>query len=133
VSRERLETVQRVYERFAATGELPEDSFEPDYVWDMSTFRGWPERQRYAGVDGAKEFLGDWIGMWDDWEATIEEIHDLGDRVLIVAYQRGCAKTTGVPLDMRYGQIWIFRGERLIRTQSYADPAEAKAAVELLG
>jgi ketosteroid isomerase-like protein len=133
VSRERVETVQRVYEHLMATRELPAEVFEPDYVWDMSTFRGWPERPTYAGFEGATEFLADWVGMWDDWQATIEEIHDLGDRVLIVAYQRGCAKTTGVPLDMRYGQIWVFRGERLIRTESYADPAEAKAAVEPLG
>jgi ketosteroid isomerase-like protein len=133
VSRETVETVRRVYEHLVATRELPEEAFEPDYVWDMSTFGGWPERQTYDGFEGATEFLGDWIGMWDDWEATIEEIHDLGDRVLVLGYQRGCAKTTGVPLDMRYGQVWTFGGEGLIRTQSYADPGEAKAAVGLAG
>ncbi len=57
--------------------------------------------------------------------------HDLGDRVLLVAYQRGCAKTTGVPLDMRFGQVWTFRGEQLIRTENYADPAEALEAAGL--
>jgi ketosteroid isomerase-like protein len=131
VSRERVETVRRIYEHLAATRELPAAPFAPDFVWDMSTFRGWPERPAYDGFEGAVEFLGDWVGMWDDWEATIEEIHDLGDRVLLVAYQRGCAKTTGVPLDMRYAQVWTFRGEQLIRTQSYADSAEALEAAGL--
>jgi ketosteroid isomerase-like protein len=131
VSRERVETVQRVYEHLMATRELPAEAFEPDYVWDMSSFRGWPERPTYDGVEGAREFLGDWLGMWDDWEARIEEIQDVGDRVVLAAYQRGCAKTTGVPLDMRYGQVWSFRGARVIRTETYADPAEARTAAGL--
>jgi ketosteroid isomerase-like protein len=131
VSRERVETVRRIYDHIAATGELPAALFAPDFVWDMSTFQGWLERPAYDGFEGATEFLGDWVGVWDDWEATIEEIHDLGDQVLLVAYQRGCAKTTGVPLDMRFGQVWTFRGEHLIRAETYADPAEALAAAGL--
>ena len=131
MSRERVETVRRAYEHVVATRELPAESFEPDYVWDMSTFRGWPERPTYPGVEGAMEFIGDWVGMWDDWEATIEEVHDLGESVVVVAHQRGCAEATGVPLEMRYGQVWTFRGDRVIRTETYADPAEAKAAAGL--
>ena len=32
---------------------------------------------------------------------------------------------------MRFGQVWTFRGELLIRTETYADPAEALAAAVL--
>jgi hypothetical protein len=32
---------------------------------------------------------------------------------------------------MRFGQVWTFRGETLIRTENYADPAEAMAAAGL--
>ena len=42
----------------------------------------------------------------------------------------GAAKT-GVPLEMRWGQVWTFRGEQLIRTENYADPAEALEAAGL--
>ncbi len=114
-----------------AGGELPAESFESDYVWDMSNFRGWLERPRYEGIEGAREFLDDWVGIWDDWEATIEEIHDLGDRVVVIASQRGSAEAAVVPLEMRYGQVWTFRGERLLRTETFADPAEAMAAAGL--
>jgi ketosteroid isomerase-like protein len=32
---------------------------------------------------------------------------------------------------MRYGQVWSFRGARVIRTETYADPAEARTAAGL--
>jgi ketosteroid isomerase-like protein len=131
VSRERVETVRRIYDHFAATGELPAAPFAPDFVWDMSTFGGWLERPTYDGFEGATEFLGDWVGAWDDWEAELEEVHDADDRVVAVARQHGRAEETGVLLEMRFGQVWTFRGELLIRTETYADPAEALAAAGL--
>jgi ketosteroid isomerase-like protein len=32
---------------------------------------------------------------------------------------------------MRYGQVWTFRGEQVIRVETYADPAEALEAAGL--
>ena len=131
MSRERVETVRRLYERFGATRQLPPEPFAADFVWDMSTFRGWLESPTYAGLERANEFLGDWIGIWDDWEVVLEELHDAGDEVVLIACQRGRAEATGVPLEMRYGQVWRFRGEQLIRTETYSDPAEAMEAAGL--
>ncbi len=131
VSRERVETVRRIYEQVVATRELPAAPFAPDFVWDMSTFRGWLERPAYDGFEAAREFVGDWVGVWDDWEVELEEVRDADDRVVVVACQHGRAAKTGVPLEMRYGQVWTFRGEQLIRTENYADPAEALEAAGL--
>jgi ketosteroid isomerase-like protein len=131
VSHERVETVRGVYEHVATTGELPPEKFAPDCVWDMSTFEGWLEQPTYAGFEAAAEFVRDWVRIWDDWELILEELHDAGDGVVGVVRQRGCAEETGVPLEMRFGQVWTFRGETLIRTENYADPAEAMAAAGL--
>ena len=126
-----MEIVRDGYEAFRARGEFVEDFVAPDFVWDMSTFRGWLESPTYAGLERANEFLGDWIGIWDDWEVVLEELHDAGDEVVLIACQRGRAEATGVPLEMRYGQVWRFRGEQLIRTETYSDPAEAMEAAGL--
>jgi ketosteroid isomerase-like protein len=131
VSRERVETVRRIYEHFAATRELPAAPFAPDFVWDMSTFSGWLEQPTYDGFEGAREFVGDWVGVWERWDVELEEVHDAHDRVVVVAHQFGRAEETGVPLEMRWGQVWTFRGEQLIRTENYADPAEALEAAGL--
>src|SRR6478735_4978247 len=52
MSQEDLEVIRRGYEYFAETGDFREEIMHPDFVWDMSTFRDWPERQTYAGLEG---------------------------------------------------------------------------------
>jgi ketosteroid isomerase-like protein len=57
---EALELVQRGYAHFRATGDFLDEIMAPDYVWDMSTFEGWPEQQLYHGVEGARQFMATW-------------------------------------------------------------------------
>jgi hypothetical protein len=40
MSREKVEVVRRGYKHFQVTGELPLEIFHPDFIWDMSTYRG---------------------------------------------------------------------------------------------
>ena len=97
----------------------------------MSKYEGWPEEQRYEGVDGANRFLDDWVGAWEDWELEIRDIYDAGDKVVVVAYQRGRARMTGMTLDMTFAQTWTIREGRLTRMDMYSDPSEALKAVGL--
>jgi hypothetical protein len=41
--------MQRGVAHFQATGDLPDELFAPDLIWDMSKFGGWPEQQIYKG------------------------------------------------------------------------------------
>src|SRR6266581_443690 len=56
MSQENVEIVQRGYEQFATTRRFVAELARPDFVWDMSNFRGWPEQQTYEGVAGAEAF-----------------------------------------------------------------------------
>ena len=38
-----------------------------DYVWDMSTFRGWAEQTDLRGHRGARLFIREWTAAFDDW------------------------------------------------------------------
>jgi hypothetical protein len=67
MSAENVDIIRRGYEDFIATGALSEDIMAPEFVWDMSTFRGWPERKTYEGVEGTREFIADWTASWEDW------------------------------------------------------------------
>jgi|SRR5438067_8461801 len=75
-----VEIVRAAYESFQATGQFAEQFVTPDFVWDMSKFRGWPEQQLYEGADGARRFLADWLDAWEDWELEIDQLHDAGER-----------------------------------------------------
>ena len=131
MSAENVETVRRGYEHSIATGDFLEGIVHPDFVWDMSAFRGWPERPTYAGLKGAREFMADWREPWEDWELEVDELLDAGERVVAIVRQRGRSKATGLPVDMRFAMVWTFRDGKQAWMQAYASRDEALEAVGL--
>jgi ketosteroid isomerase-like protein len=131
VSQENVEVVKRGFEHFRATGEMLPEIAAWDFVWDMSTFNGWPEQQVYEGVEGARSFVADWREAWDDWQLDVEAFHDAGDKVVAVVHQLGRSKTTGLPVDMSFAQVFTIRDGKQTRMEMYADPHEALKAVGL--
>ncbi|MDP9271834.1 MAG: nuclear transport factor 2 family protein [Chloroflexota bacterium] len=121
--------MRRGYEHWLATGEF--SSLHSAFVWDMSTFRGWPEQQTYAGIEGARQFNADWADAWDDFEVEVEDYIDAGEEVVVLIRQRGRSKASGVPVEMRPGQVWAFEDGQAIRMQMYASQEEALEAVGL--
>jgi ketosteroid isomerase-like protein len=57
--------------------------------------------------------------------------HDAGDKVVTVVRQRGQSKTSGLPVDMAFGQVWTIRDGKSTRMEMYADPVEALEAMGL--
>jgi ketosteroid isomerase-like protein len=131
MSKSNVELIRQGYERFIASGDVDESITAPDFVWDMSKFRGWPEQPTYEGLEGARSFLRDWTDAWDDWSLELVELHDAGDQVVAVMRQHGRSKTTGLNVDMTFAQVWTVRDGRQARMEMYADPAEAFEATGL--
>ncbi len=127
MSQENVEIIRRGYERFAATGEI---RAHPDLVWDVSRL-GWPGQQIYSGAEAANQFNAEWADAWDGWELEVEEYIDAGERVVVIVNQRGRSKATGIPVDMRFAQVWSFRDAQAIRMQMYASVDEALEAAGL--
>jgi ketosteroid isomerase-like protein len=132
VSRENVEIVRRGYAHRQDRGDFLVEILAPDYVWDMSHFRGWPEQQTYVGIEEARRFIRDWTAAFDDWEIDVVAVHDAGgDKVVGVLRQRGRSKATGLPVDMLYAQVFTLRDGKQTRMEMYADPDEALKAVGL--
>ena len=131
MSAENVEIVRLGYDEFLATGELVERITAPEFVWDMSTFHGWPERQTYEGPEGTREFLTDWVSAWEDWRLEVRELIDAGDDVAAILHQSGRSKTTGLEVDMDFAQVWTIKDGKQTRMRMYADPDEALRAVGL--
>ena len=127
MSQENVEILRRGYEHWRAKGEIRAHA---DLVWDVSEL-GWPDQQIYAGPEGANQFNAEWAAAWDDWEMEPEEFIDAGERVLVILTQRGRSKATGIPVEMRFAQVWTLRDGQAIRMQMYANPADALEAVGL--
>ena len=129
MSQENVEIMRRGYERFRVTGEI---RAHPDLVWDVSNL-GWPDQQIYSGPAGAMQFNAEWAAAWDDWELEAQDYVDAGERVVVIVNQRGRSKATGIPVEMRFAQVWTLRDGQGIRMQLYGNVEEALEAVGLSG
>ena len=127
MSQENVEALRRNYERFVSTGEI---RAHPELVWDVSKL-GWPGQQIYSGPEGANQFNAEWTDAWDDWEFAPEDYIDAGEYVVVIVNQRGRSKATGIPVDMRFAQVWSFREGHAVRMQMYASVEEALEAAGL--
>jgi ketosteroid isomerase-like protein len=130
MSEENVERVRAGYERFATKGELGQD-YADDFVWDVSNLH-WPGQQVYKGAEGARTFLREWAEPWEDWELKADSFHDADDRVVVLMSQRARSKSTGMPVEMSFAQVWTLRADgKRTRMDMYSDPAEALRAVGL--
>ena len=109
----------------------PRKESRPISSGDMSNFHGWPEQQVYAGADGARTFLREWMDAWEDWELEIDALHDAGERVVALLRQRGTSKAAGMPVEMFFAQVWTLRDGKEARMDMYSDPDEALEAAGL--
>jgi ketosteroid isomerase-like protein len=132
VSQENVEIVRRGFEHFLAEGDFMEEVTPPGFVWDMTAFHGWPEQQVYEGLDESRRFIREWSEPFEDWQIELEALHDAGeDRVLAIVRQHGRSKSTGLPVDMVFGQLFTVRDGMQTRMQMYSDPDEALRSVGL--
>jgi ketosteroid isomerase-like protein len=98
-------------------------------TWSGTVTRlGWPGQQIYSGSEGGNRFNAEWADAWDDWELELEDCVGFGERVVAIVNQRGRSKATGIPVDMRFAQVWSLRDGLAFRMQMYASVEEALEA-----
>jgi hypothetical protein len=52
VAEQNVQVLRGGYDWFRVNRTFPAHLATPDFMWDMSNFRGWPEQQVYEGVKG---------------------------------------------------------------------------------
>lgn len=134
MSEENVANARRAYEHFVATGEPLEAAIHRDFVLDMSTFRGWLERQRYEGLVGLREFIDDWFDTWEEGGAfDVTELREADEKVLVLIHLRGRAKGSGVPVEMEISHLLTFKDGQQLQLAAYASHAEGLAAAGIEG
>jgi ketosteroid isomerase-like protein len=131
MSRENVEVVAASLRQFKAT-QRPTDLMAQDFVWDMRTFRGWPEEEEYRGPDGFMEFFAKWTQAYDEWDMDVEDLVDAGDdRVVAVVRQGGRLRGADSWVELRFGTVYIVDGGQIRRGQVFMTAQEALEAVGL--
>jgi ketosteroid isomerase-like protein len=131
MSEQNVEIVRRIYDEwgrgnFRAGTEL----YDPDALLilrpefpESGTYRGLSEIQRYM-TEG-------FLRSWRDLVIEGEEFLEAGDSVVVRVHQRGIGRKSDAPVEMRYFQVWTFRGRTVIRIEAIRERSEALQAVGL--
>ena len=101
----------RRLERWLETLRADPADYTDDFVWDMSA-SGWPGQDEWRGPEGVDAFIEEWTSAWKDWSLEIIRIRE-GDpgRVAVESIQRGINKAAGVPVEMRFAQVWTIEAD----------------------
>ena len=130
MSRENLEALRRVYAG-SEHGDFTtsEPLMEKNIV--LVVARSFPTQGVWVGLDGVRKFSAQFFEAWESLTIAAESYTEVGDSVLVSVRQRGVGAGSGVPAEMRYFELWTFRGGKVIRLDVIADEAEAHEAVGL--
>jgi ketosteroid isomerase-like protein len=125
MAQKHVDIVRQIYERwgvgdFRAGVDLYDPHIQlvlrPEFP-DSGVYHGQDEIGKYM----REEFLAGFEG------AVIkgEEFLDAGDTVVVGVAQEATGPESGVPVAMRYYQVWTFRGRSVIRIESVREREEA--------
>jgi ketosteroid isomerase-like protein len=129
MSQENVEIVRRMYESFhAGDAEGALSYFDPEVMFDASV-------RVDSGIGHGREELAamvaQWVGGWEQWRETIEQMHDFGSQVCVVTTQRGRGKGSGIEVEDRYVVLYEIEGDKISSMTLYTTPEEALEAAGL--
>jgi len=85
-------------------------------------------RSTYQGLDGLREVWLDWLSPWDSYRTEIEELVDLGDRVVALVRDRGKRKDLDHEIELIGASVWTVRDGKIARIEFHPTREAAMAA-----
>ncbi len=89
------------------------------------------ETRTYRGLEGFRQNWLDWLAPWASYRTAIDELIDVGDRVLLLLRDRARLEGTEAEVELVGASICTIRDGRIARWEDYADRAKALQAAGL--
>src|SRR4051794_18946493 len=129
MSQENVELVAARLRTFQETLRAREGT-APDFVWDMSTFEGWPDDPEYSGWEGFNEFFAKWTEAYEEFEQRLEDVIDAGDEhVVSIIHQRGRPGGSESWVEFRFAIVFTVTEGDLRRARVFRTAEDALEAV----
>jgi uncharacterized protein len=130
MSVENLEVIRGVYERFG-TGDFRASLEVVDPLVLFVLPPGFPESGTYLGVEELLRYTRGFLEPWSRITIEAEGLTEAGDSVVAAVRQRGEGSESGATTELRYFQVWSFRGGKVIRLENFRERGEAIEAAGL--
>jgi len=98
--------------------------YHPEVEIDLSR-SGIPDGGVHHGHDGIREGWVRWRGVWDDYRFEVEDLTELGDRVLSLTRIHARSKGHGLDTEVRAGEVFTVRGELIVHFVNFLDRGAA--------
>jgi ketosteroid isomerase-like protein len=89
------------------------------------------QAKAYAGLEGFRATWLDWLAPWASYRTEIEELIDVGDRVVVLARDYGRREQGAPEVEQKNAAVWTVRGGLVVHAGFFADRAEGLATVGL--
>jgi ketosteroid isomerase-like protein len=130
VSKENVEVVREMVDAFNR-GDFQTSLALLDDEVEWHDPPGVPGAGVHRGPEAVRSWLARWLGAWESYTVSVEEIIDAGDQVVVVHHERARGKESGVEVDNRSANVCDVRDGKVVRKRPYADRSQALAATEL--
>jgi ketosteroid isomerase-like protein len=90
-----------------------------------------PDAGVYHGPEGMRDYMRLFLAAWNNLTITPTEFIEADGSLIVAVHQRGIGRESGIATELRYYQIWTFRGRAIIRLEGVRTRAEAFEAVGL--
>ena len=132
MSHDYLEIVRRVYDEWGRGNFVAgTERFDPHTLLVLAP--EFPESGGYCGPGEIDKYMRGFLGAWDNLVIEGESFVAKGDSVVVEVRQHGAGKASGAPVELRYCQVWSFRGATVLRMENVMTRDAAMEAVGLAG
>jgi ketosteroid isomerase-like protein len=100
---------------------------DPQFEW--RPLEDSPVAGTYRGHGQVRRYIEDWLTTFEGVRLDVEELRELGERVVAVVRNYARARQSGLELQGRFCQVWTVRGGTAVEMQEYATRGEALAAL----
>ena len=128
MSQQNVELVRRAvdFEFYGRGGRAEAEAvFDPDFV--MNPVEEGPS----YGLDAIRDNIEHWRSAWEELTVTVNEVIDAGQRVVVTIDHRGRGRGSGIEVNARFYDVYTVRDGKVLRSDEYANRAEALEAAGL--
>jgi ketosteroid isomerase-like protein len=128
MSEAHVESIRRIFDAWGRGDfRVGADLYDPHVLLVIRP--EFPEAGVYRGPAEIRRYTKQLLAAWDAFAIAGEEFISAGDSVVVGVRQHGTGAGSGLATELRYFQVWTFRGKSVIRIESVRERSEALEAV----
>ena len=90
-----------------------------DVAWLEVSGRPESQGSEQVGRDRMRQGLESLFEAWDTYHLDVEQVHDVGDRVLAIVREVATGRASGVEIDGRWGYLMTVEDGEIVRVEAY--------------